>query len=443
MGQGGSASANHAPPPPRGTRTPAFRRLWAAWAVSLLGDGVRAIALPLYVAIETRSALAASAVTAAEVLPWLLFALPAGAIVDRSSAKRIVILAHTGRALLTAALVAMIFTDTATVPVLCAFAFVLTIGETFAYPASQSLLVELAGRDELEAANAKFYAVHTIGVNLAGPLAAGALFTVGPELAFGLDGLTFVVAAALVIGLPAGSRPEQREQRPAIAAQIVEGVAILWRVIGLRVLVLVIGVATISAGAINALTALFALETLQMREEFVPLLLVASALGTLAATRMVGPVSRRFSDGPVMVASMAIIAGGMVGFGLSGNAVSGIVAYTVIGLGLGGFNVLAAARRQRLTPQGAMGRVSGAYRMLAWGLTPVGAGLAGPLAVVTSLGSVFIIGGALILTVLAATAVLLIRTGTEVPAPRTPAEQPPNGRGGQRRARHRDRAAKR
>ncbi|MCA1676804.1 MAG: MFS transporter, partial [Actinobacteria bacterium] len=53
-----------------GVHSPAFRRLWWAWTVSLCGDGVRTLALPLYVAMQTRDALAVSAVAAAEVLPW-------------------------------------------------------------------------------------------------------------------------------------------------------------------------------------------------------------------------------------------------------------------------------------------------------------------------------------------------------------------------------------
>src|SRR5215212_1185439 len=123
---GGTDDVGASTGPPRGVRTPAFRRLWWSWTVSLLGDGVRGLALPLFVAIKTGSPLAASAVTAAE---------------------------------------------------------------TFAYSASQALMVGLAGPDQLSEANAKFYTVHTIGLHLAGPLAAGALYTIGPAWAFGLDGV--------------------------------------------------------------------------------------------------------------------------------------------------------------------------------------------------------------------------------------------------------------
>lgn len=412
---GGGGDPGSGSPLSTGTRTLAFRRLWLAWAVTLFGDGVRGLALPIYVALTTRDPLAASAVVAAEVLPWLLIALPAGALVDRTSAKRVVLIAHTARAVLTALLVLAIATGYTGLALLCVFAFLITVGETFAFPASQSLLVQLAGRDELDRANAKFYAVHTIGLNLAGPLAAGLLVSVGAELAFGLTAAMSATGAVLVAGIPsrASHAPARRPGvgTRALLGEVAEGLRILWQVLGLRVLVTVIAFATLAAGALNAQTTLYAIEVLGLRTEVVPVLLVASAVATLAATRVVTPLSRRFSDGKVMVVSMALIGLGMIGFGFSTNLGTAIAGYSVIGVGLGGFNVLAAARRQRLTPPEAIGRLSGAYRMVAWGLAPVGAGLAGPVALLTSLGMVFVIFGAVLLIVLLLTTPLLLRTG--------------------------------
>lgn len=399
-----------------GVDSPAFRRLWWAWTFSLFGDGVRGMALPLYVAYETRSALAASAVTAAEVLPWLLFALPAGALVDRMQPRTVISVAHTVRAALTAALVLAIVFDVATVPVLCAFAFVLTVGETFAYPASQAVMVELAGRDQLDRANSQFYTVHTIGLNLAGPLAAGALVALGPALAFVVDGLTFVVAAGLVATLPAvAGRDLGAGARPRLRTDVLEGLTLLWRVVGLRILVLMVVTGTIAVSALNTLTSLYAIEILGMEAQYVPALLVVGALGTLLATRIVPAASRNWGDGPVMVVSMAVLGLGAITFGSYPLVAIALLGNGLAGMGIGGWNVLAAARRQRLTPEGSMGRVSGAYRMLAWGLMPVGAGLAGPLAVATSLGSVFVIVGMLVLVVLTFTARSLLLTSADVP----------------------------
>lgn len=419
--------ASVSPEPAAGVDTPAFRRLWWSWTFSLFGDGVRGMALPLYVAYETRSALAASAITAAEVLPWLLFALPAGALVDRMQPRNVIAVAHTVRAVLTAALVLALVVDAASVAVLCAFAFVLTVGETFAYPATQTVMVELAGHEQLDRANAQFYTVHTLGFTLAGPLAAGALVALGPALAFAVDGLTFVVAAALVVTLPAVARHATVDgTRPRLRTDVFEGVTVLWQVAGLRILVLMVITATIAVSALNTLTSLYALEVLGMATQYVPALLVVGALGILLGTRIVPAAARRWGDGAVLVASMAALGLGAITFGSYPLVAVALLGNALAGVGVGGWNVLAAARRQRLTPPAMMGRVSGAYRMLAWGLMPVGAGLAGPLAVATSLGSVFVIVGALVLVVLATTARTLILTGTDLPR-RDPAAAPRHG----------------
>jgi MFS family permease len=405
----------------RGVDTPQFRRLWWGWTVSLLGDGVRALALPLYVAVETRSAIAASAVTAAEVLPWLLFALPAGALVDRWSPRQVVVTAHLLRAALTGLLVLAIVTGNASLPILCAFAFALTAIETFAYPASQILMVELAGPDNLHEANSKFFMVHAVGLYLAGPLAAGALFALGPALAFALDGLTFVIAAVLIMGLPKIA-PKPAAGQPArsnLFGEVGEGLRLLARNSGLRTLVTLVCTATITITAVNALTPLYAINDLGMEPSFVASLLIIGSLGTLAASKFVVPLVKRWSDGALLVTSMATIAAGMVLFGALQLVVAALVANALIGIGVGAFNVLSAARRQRLTPPHAMGRVSGAYRMIAHGLMPIGAGLAGPLAVATSLGSVFVYAGGLLLAVLAVLTLPLMRTGVNVPEQRT------------------------
>ncbi|RPI23189.1 MAG: MFS transporter, partial [Actinobacteria bacterium] len=66
------------------TRLPAaYWRLWAASTGSNLGDGVVLAALPLLAAQLTRDPVAVSMVTVAAFLPWLIFGIPAGVVVDR------------------------------------------------------------------------------------------------------------------------------------------------------------------------------------------------------------------------------------------------------------------------------------------------------------------------------------------------------------------------
>ncbi|SER94470.1 Predicted arabinose efflux permease, MFS family [Lentzea xinjiangensis] len=376
-----------------GVRGRGFRALTAAWAVSLVGDGVRIVALPLFTAASTRDPLAVSAVAVAVALPWLLVALPAGALVDRWRPRTVVVVAHWLRAVVTGALALAVHTGHATVLVLCATAFVLTSAETFADSASQVLLVELAGPGELEAANGRFVTVETIGMDLAGPLAAAVLFWWEPAACFALDAVSFVVAAALVSRVPDVAPDRSRDD---LRAQLVEGARFLVRTPGLRSLVVAVAITAVCAAAVNAVLALYSIQVLRLAEPVVPGLVVCMAAGALLGAWLSPRLAARWGAGRVMVGFLALLGAAFALFGLVPWLVIAVVACVLFGVASAGWNVLSATRRQRLTPGPVMGRVTSAYRVLAWGLSPLGAGLAGPLAAATSLGTVYVVAGSIV-----------------------------------------------
>ncbi|MBM7860541.1 MFS transporter [Lentzea nigeriaca] len=379
-----------------------FRVLTGAWAVSLVGDGVRVVALPLFTAASTRSPLAVSAVAVATTLPWLLVALPAGAFVDRWRPRTVVVVAHWLRAGVTGLLATAVHTGHATVLVLCATAFVLTSAETFADSASQVLLVELAGSEDLEAANGRFVAVETVGMDLAGPLAAAVLFWWAPAACFALDALSFVVAALLVSRLP-DIAPER--SGGDLRGQLVEGARFLLRTPGLRSLVVAVAITAVSAAAVNAMLALYSIQVLGLAEPVVPGLVVCMAAGALLGAWLSPRLASRWGAGRVMVGFLTLLGAAFALFGLVPWLVVAVLACVLFGVASAGWNVLSATRRQRLTPGPMMGRVTSAYRVLAWGLSPLGAGLAGPLASWTSLGAVYVVAG----TIVGLTAITLAR----------------------------------
>ena len=68
-----------------------FAKLWTASTASALGSGLATIAAPLFVAAHTKSPLIVSATTGVAWLPWLLFALPGGVLVDRVDRRRLMV----------------------------------------------------------------------------------------------------------------------------------------------------------------------------------------------------------------------------------------------------------------------------------------------------------------------------------------------------------------
>jgi MFS family permease len=73
---------------PLGSR---FAKLWTASTTSALGSGLATIAAPLFVAAHTKNPLIVSATTGVAWLPWLLFALPGGVLVDRVDRRRLMV----------------------------------------------------------------------------------------------------------------------------------------------------------------------------------------------------------------------------------------------------------------------------------------------------------------------------------------------------------------
>jgi MFS family permease len=165
--------------------------------------------------------------------------------------------------------------------------------------------------------------------------------------------------------------------------------------------------------AANALVSLYALQTLAVRAALVPTLWVAQALGTLFAAWLVPRLAARLGEGRTMVGALALLGVAFVAVGAIPFAPAVWAAYLLVGVGAGGWNVLSATRRQRLTPSALMGRVTSAYRMLAWGLMPLGAALAGPVARATSLATVFVVVGGIVVVVAVAAARPLARPAPE------------------------------
>lgn len=392
----------------QGVHGKSFRRLIVAWSLTTLGDGVRAAALPLYTAVITRSPLAVSAVAAAEVLPWLVVALPAGALVDRFPARRTLICAHTIRCALLLLAGVLIHFGTAVLPALVICAFLLTSVETFADSAAQTMLVNLAGSRDLERANSWFVSVETTGIEIVGPLAAAALFVWDSTAWFVVDALVFGIAALCVAAVPYTAAPVPKRTAGSLRSEVFAGLRFLVRSPSLRTVVGVVGLVALLISAVNAIAPLYVIDVLHLPAAAVPTLLVCLAIGTLLASSTVSRLSDRIGGGPVMIAALLVLSAGIAVLGAVHVAPAAWAAYLVMGVGAGAWNVLSGANRQRLTPTAMMGRVTSAYRTLAWGLMPLGAGLAGSVAEVGSLGGV-ILGAAVLTAVVALLAVPRLR----------------------------------
>lgn len=400
--------------PPLSTETslgPRYWRLFAASTVSNLGDGVFAVALPLITVGLTRDPTTVAGVAVAQRLPWLLFALPAGALVDRGDRRRIMVAADVARGGVVAALAAAVAADVHTVAWLYVTGFVLGVAETLFDNASQTILPRLVGPDQLPRANGNLFATETITNSFVGPPLGGLLVAAAASLPLWLDGGSYLVAAALVASLPGryGVRPDPGDPdrggtRPHLGREIAEGVRWLWGHRLLRSLALLLGLMNLWLTAGFAVLVLFATERLGLDEVGFGLLLTATAIGSVLGGIVAGRLAARLGAPALLVVGALGTAAGQLALApLEQPLVAGLV------LAVGGFagvvwNVVTVSLRQRLIPDHLLGRVNSVYRFLGWGGMPVGALVGGLLADAFGLAAPFVVGG---LVLLAAAAVAL------------------------------------
>ncbi|WP_159061308.1 MFS transporter, partial [Streptomyces europaeiscabiei] len=151
-----------------------FRWLLASAAASNAGDGITRTLLPLLVVAHHPDPAAVAGLTAVNMLPWLLFALPAGVLVDRADRRRIVLGSNAVRAAALAG-AAFVLAQDRPLGLLYALAFVLGIAETLADTAAPAMLPRLVDERHLERANGRLSATQIVLNETAGPPVAGHL----------------------------------------------------------------------------------------------------------------------------------------------------------------------------------------------------------------------------------------------------------------------------
>jgi MFS family permease len=295
-----------------------FALLWSGGLISMTGDWMLLVALPIYVYQATGSALATGAMFAAGLVPNVLFGSVAGVFVDRWDRKRTLVFGNTLLAL--SVLPLLVVPQTGWLWVVYAVAFVQSCFGVFNEPAENSLLPALVGDERLVSANS-LNATNNNLARLAGPALAG--LVVGW---FGLvgvvvvDAASYLVSAALVSLISARSAPERPEEAPPAdaggAAAAFSGVWREWaeglRLVGTgRVLltVFVVGAVTgLGEGVFLVLFPPFVRVALGGGALELGWLMSAQAVGGVLGGLVVGAAAARLSP-PRLLGSGAVLFG--------------------------------------------------------------------------------------------------------------------------------------
>jgi MFS family permease len=375
----------------------AYWKLWFASAGSNLADGMFWIAMPLLAVRLTDSPGLVAGVVVASRLPWLLFALVAGALADRLDRRRTMVLVNLFRGGVLGGLALAAFTDLATLPLLYVVAFVLGVAETLFDTSAQSIMPSLVEPDRLSRANGRLYAVELTMNQFVGPPVGGFLAALAIGLAFGAGAAAYLLAATSLFTITGSFRPVREGPPTRMHHEIAEGLRYLFGHSLLRVLAVMVGISNLASSAAFSVFVLYAVTPgpIGLDEVGFGLLMTGLAIGNVVGSFFVERLERRLGRANLLAISMAGFSATILAPALTTSAPA-IAAIWIVGGVIGiSWNVVTVSLRQRIVPDRLLGRVNASYRLLAWGTMPVGAALGGLAGEVFGVRSVFLIFGGL------------------------------------------------
>ena len=369
-------------PVPRLLRQTAFRRYWGAQTVSLLGDQITVFAVPLIAVLSIGAGPADMGyLTAAALLPSLVFSLPAGAWVDGHRSKRVLMVgADLGRAALLLAVPLLWWADALSLPLLGAVAFLTGTLSVLFEVAHSSLFAALVRRPDYVDANSLVNGSRAMAY-VAGPGIGGLLVQVlTAPVALVADVLTYLASALLLARTKVAEHPVRSGARPGMAA----GVRLVVRSPVLRALLLGTTTLNLFNYIFAALFVLYVTTTLGVSPGTLGLIIGAGAVGGLLGAAVTGPVSRRLGVGPALIAGLVVFPAPLLLVPLAGGPRPLVLALLFTAeffcaLGVMILDITAGSVQTAATPQPMLAVVSGFTRTVNYGIRPVGALLGGAL----------------------------------------------------------------
>jgi MFS family permease len=376
--------------------SPSFQKLWSSSAASNVSDGLLKTAVPLLATTLTTDPFWISTIAAIVMLPWLLFAIPVGGLVDRINRRQMLALANTVRlsaALLLALAVGFEFIS---LPLLLLTTFMFGIGEVIYDTTMQSMIPQVLEKDQLEQGNARLQVTSvTLGEFVGAPL-SGLLYAISITLPFLFGAIGVVVAVLLVLTIPLQYSNNLQDhkvvEKKNFWADVRFGIRYLYEHKTLLKLVLLTSSIGFFFSASSSTMVLFLTQTLNVPVALFGVLLAMPAVGALLGSMLSHRISKRLGRTTVMAWSMALSSLLVILQGFSPNYIVLAILVTAGTAIITMWNVLLMATYHQIIPTELFGRIHGTRRTLVWGLMPIGSLLGGLIATI-DLRMPFFVGG--------------------------------------------------
>jgi MFS family permease len=359
-----------------------FRNLFAAESISLVGDQITLIALPL-TAVLVLDATAAEMgyLTAAALFPYLLFSLHAGAWVDRSGKRRQKMIgADVGRALVVASVPLAYAFDVLTIEQLFVTEFLvgsLAVVFSVGHP---TLFVSVVPRERYVEGQSLSNGARAFSF-VAGPSVGGVLVqALTAPVALVLDACSYVLSALFLRSIA----PEEPPTEEAARGHVVAGLRFIFRSPVIRASLAATATVNFFNFVFWALFVLYATRELDVAPGALGLILGAGAVGGVIGSVVTGRISRRIGLGPAFLAGCVLFPLPLVLVPLAEGPRWAILSLLFLaeffsGLGVMMLDISAGTMFAALIPHRLRSRVSGAYSFVNYGVRPLGSLVGGGL----------------------------------------------------------------
>lgn len=366
-----------------------FRQFLVASGLANLGDGIAVLAWVWVASTLTRDAGLIALVPVALRLPWAVFAIPAGLVADRVDRRRLVIAMDCLRALafLGAAGALALRGEAGPAPMqgvssaplfvaLCLCAALVGVAEVFRDNAAQTLLPSIVEDAGLERANGRLWTAEALMNQMIGPAFGAFLLGVALAMPFAFNALAYALAAVMMGRLRGGFHPGPPAE-PRWQAALATAWRYLWRQPLLVLLAIVTGLWNLCFEATLFALVLHAQENLALSAQQYGLVLTAFAVGGAAAGLVGDRIAARLGPGRTLRLTLLLSAVFLLVVPLAPNGWVLAALFVVFEMAGITWNIVSVSLRQRLIPDALRGRVNSLYRLLAWGMIPVGIAAAG------------------------------------------------------------------
>lgn len=346
--------------------------LWLGQAVSSLGTRLTQFAFPLLIVGLTHSLAATGLAYGLEQLPYALFSLPAGALVDRWPRKRVMLICTLGLLLCVASIPLTILLTGGQLQLLLLYGIAFSLGAVslFYDLAELAALAWVVPKAQLTIAVAQNEFVYS-SCSLLGPALGSLLFSVTRLLPFVADAVSYIVLLVSLLNIRSSMQDERNVERRHLLVEVREGLSWLWSQKVMRSVVL------ISSYLYFVITASVLIVLAIVQQQHIPpvlygLIVAAGGVGNLLGTALCQPFQRHLRFGTALGCALVAFVLLWPLYGvittplLLGAIFAGIAIFDSISA------ILMSSYRLSIVPDALQGRVSGVYRLILFSILTVG-----------------------------------------------------------------------